>query len=637
MFKWYCVLIACVSICANAQVCDFEASKKAIDFFDKARFESKKMNYDKALILSEKALKENEEFPEALNLVAWIYYRQNKKPLAFSFFEKQVEICPQLDKKSMLYLANWNKSQDIPKAISFYKQYLELFDIDLIEQENILNTIEKLGIIDSLLSNPVEFNPKIVKGVSTSNDEYLASITPDGTMIFYTHGYMKKTKDMLYPIHVEEFTVSVKKEEIFTKGIRVSSPFNNGNNEGAPSLTADNRTMYFAICNGGNNKNCDIYYSTFTYGGWNRIEKIEGNINSDDTWESQPSISADGNTLYFSSNRLGGYGGLDLYVCRKDKDDKWGEPINLGATINTKGDEKSPFIHADNQTLYFSSTGHFGLGGYDIFYSTKIDSLWSKPKNIGYPINSKNDDLGLFVCKDGSKAYFSSNTLKGEGGWDLYQFDLYEGAQPKNVVLIRGIVENEDNEPALNASIKVTNLSTNENFTFKVNEDNGEYVVIVPKLAAENLFLKVENPGYAFQSKFINYLDEEISLDWNINPIVVGDNYRLNDIQFESNSFSLTKKSKYVIDAFSDYMYKNDSLIIAIHGYTDNIGGDDSNQLLSEKRASVVYNYMITHGNINKSRLAYYKGFGEKNPIATNTTEEGRAKNRRTIFKIIDF
>ncbi|UPT66450.1 MAG: OmpA family protein [Sphingobacteriales bacterium JAD_PAG50586_3] len=394
--------------------------------------------------------------------------------------------------------------------------------------------------------------------------------------------------------------------------------------------------MYFTICRDeAGYRNCDIYYSVFSNNEWGDITKLDG-VNLPDYWESQPSVSSDGNTIYFASDRPGGQGGMDIYKTVKAADGKWGKPINLGPTINTDLDDKSPFFHTDGQTLYFSSEGHQNLGGFDIFFS-KTDSTgkFLKPKNIGYPINTDKDDLGFFCSTDGKTGYFATDRQKGVGGYDIMGFDLYAAARPEKVLFVKGTLKDDAGKPVKNATVEIKNIDNKQITKVQVDTTTGRYVTAVA--LKSDYILTVKQPGTAFTSQYFSKADTATAkprkVDLEVAPIKAGKAYTLNNINFATNSFELPKQSKLVVDEFAIFLSENPTMKVAIHGHTDDVGNDAANMTLSDNRAKAVYDYLVSKG-IDSSRLSF-KGFGETKPLAPNTTEPNRAKNRRTEFVIV--
>ncbi|MEI6684023.1 MAG: OmpA family protein [Bacteroidota bacterium] len=560
-------------------------------------------------------------------------------------FARVAELCPVYDVYTYFYLGEIYYSQEnFAAAVKNLNLFLK--DVDKIKKDDDYNRAIELqkysGFYLDITGNPVPFAPKVVEGISTPENEYLPILSPDNQMALFTreikiepnrNSLVQETRTK------EKFMFSLRQEDgKFAAGEEMPEPFNINDNEGGATLTADNNTLYYTVCKYDNVKkylNCDIYVSEKVGGEWSSIHSVSNKINLPGSWESQPTISADGNTLYFVSDRTGGYGGYDIYRSIKSESGEWGTPINLGPAINSKGNEKSPFIHPDGKTLYFSSDGWPGLGGYDIFFSKLNDrGGWSKPKNIGYPINSPEDEIGFFVSTDGTKGYFASNKYKGIGGWDLYSFDLYDAARPEKVLFIKGNVKSESTSEPLNARIELKNLETKKVSQIPMDTLTGNYVAVAP--FNSDYIMTVKKADHVYESKYISRVDTIFKLpakvDIEMKPIELNKSYRINDIYFPFNSSELSAESKVVLDQLLDFLDENLSICIQIQGHTDNIGNDAANLKLSENRARSVYDYLIEKG-IALTRLTY-KGYGKSMPVAGNDSEEGRSKNRRTVFVI---
>jgi outer membrane protein OmpA-like peptidoglycan-associated protein len=395
--------------------------------------------------------------------------------------------------------------------------------------------------------------------------------------------------------------------------------------------------MFFTICKdeGGDGLNCDLWYTIQNNGGWEPIKNAGPAINGKDTWDSQPSLSSDGRTLYYASNRAGGMGGIDIWKSEKDAKGNWKQPENLGPKINTSGNEKSPFFHSDGQTLYFSSSGHLGYGGYDIYLSKlSSDTGWAVPKNIGYPINSEKDDLGFFVSTDGKYGYFASDKLKGNGGWDVYSFELYKEARPERVLFVSGALKDENNNIIADAKVEIKNARTKEVTEVVVDSATGKYVAVVA--FNDDHIITVKQPGKAFTSQYFSKSDTSIGkpmkMDLKVESVEVGKPYRINNIYFKTSSALINAETVTIVEELTEYLSENKTIKIAIHGHTDNVGNAVDNLKLSEARAKTVYDLLILNG-INLERLSY-RGFGASKPVASNLTEKGRALNRRTEFVV---
>jgi outer membrane protein OmpA-like peptidoglycan-associated protein len=348
-------------------------------------------------------------------------------------------------------------------------------------------------------------------------------------------------------------------------------------------------------------------------------------------WESQPSLSADGRTLYFVSNREGGKGKKDLWVSYNINEDTWSEPQNLGETINTIYDEEAPFIHADGKTLFFSSDGHLGLGKKDIVITQQnVDSTWKTPVNAGYPLNSKDDESHIIINAQGTKGYFASNREGGIGGLDLYEFTINNdmfAIMPFPVTYVKGTVFNAK-EPSkhLAAQLDLRDVETNE-LLFASNADyNGNF--IVPFEEGRNYALSVRFPGYLFYSAQVRLETNKTMIEVPLQPIEIGSSVVLNNVFFDTDSYELKPESQAELLTIVDYMKVNPTLNFEIGGHTDNTGIKQNNVTLSNNRAQAVYSFLIEHG-IAATRLAF-KGYADTKPLVPNDSEENKAKNRRT-------
>jgi outer membrane protein OmpA-like peptidoglycan-associated protein len=638
--------------------CEIEFSKKAEKLYKQARTAQNKGENDKATSLYKQCIEEQEDwaapyFHLGMQTIRRIEQSPEKKDHLFTsaidYFEKAVKYCPQYNITAYFHLGKLHYAKgQYGKAV----QYLELFleDPDKIkiqnQQEEAEWFLEYSIVYEKLYGNPVPFDPLPVKGMSTSEDEYLATISPDDDYMFYTRrkivteqGYHSKKTEIK-----EIFTVSTRQQDgSFSTGTPMPSPpFNMTQNEGSPTVTLDNQYMVFTRCADVVQQdmttyyNCDLYFSEYKDGDWSNIQKLGKTINGDDTWESQASISSDGKTLLFVSDRPGGYGGYDIYVSVRDANGIWKKAENIGKVINTDKDEKTPFQHSDNKTLYYSSKGFTGLGGFDIYVSRLSDKgTWSKPVNLGHPINSEKDDVGLFVNTPGNKAYFATNRLSGN--WDICEFDLYEEARPQKIILVKGKIENMDEDAQTTVELK--NINTKQIESINVNDNTGKYSTIINN-TDDDYLLTVKQQGYAYETKYIEakkLIEKDSQLlsnnDFEMKAVQIGASYQINDIYFATNSSELTSASKFVLDILIDFLTDNPHVAIEIQGHTDNIGNRKDNLILSENRAKEVYKYLIEN-HINANRLKY-KGYADTKPIANNATETGRAKNRRTVFVIL--
>ncbi|HBX53697.1 MAG: hypothetical protein A2275_08620 [Bacteroidetes bacterium RIFOXYA12_FULL_35_11] len=653
--------------------CGITHDKKITKLYEEALSYNKRGKKDIAMDLLQQVLDKDDTYVEALFFLGDEFYNKalnakfstneiQKAPSYYARAErnflKVIEVCPSFgDFYAYFNLGKFYYSvEDYSKAKSFMTEFVKGHTQNKDDIQRAKNNIRNCEEYEYLMNNPVPFDPKPVEGICSKADEYLPLISPDGDLAFFTHRFSRKNTITNSESFIEEFTVSERIEEgkeIFKAGIPMPPPFNQGKNQGGVAISIDNNHVYITICEMtqgayGPYNNCDIYSSDYGNGKWSQLKNLGQNVNGSDTWESQPTLSADGKTLYFSSIRKGNIGfspdnpTCDIWKTEMGSDGRWAKAVNLGTKINTTGNEKSPFIHTDSQTLYFSSDGLFGLGGYDIFYSKlKDDGEWETPKNIGYPINTTGDDVGFIVSTDGKKAYFSSNRFKGVGGWDIFSFDLYKEARPVKVALIKGTLKDEKGKELKNAKVEIKNTVTNKVTEAMVDKISGKYAVVikVEDEKKEDFLMVVKKDGYAFTSEYIKpYEDEKvekpaITVNFDVKRIAVGEAVKLNNIQFGHASAKFDEASQIVLNNFAEFLEDNLKIKIAIHGHTDNTGTAHTNLKLSEERAKAVYDYLLIMG-IDAKRMSF-KGFGQTKPIASNNTTEGKALNRRTEFVIV--
>ncbi|GAB4312106.1 MAG: hypothetical protein Kow00127_02490 [Bacteroidales bacterium] len=630
----------------SADSCLAEYPKRIRKDFASAEAACRRGNLKSCLSGLNKIVESEPDHPGANYLLGLYYIEERHMNLkaATTFFETVLNSCPEGYPYAAWHLARiaYGK-KEFEEAQTLLEYFLS--DVDKIESDSdydeALLMLDYCRFYNRLLSNPVPFNPRPVPGISTPTDEYLPIISPDNELAFFTRRIVvPPRRDDITPQvkYREKFMYSIKSGDRFSEGKPMPAPFNMNENEGGATVTIDNKTLFYTLCryNKGNTYyNCDICSSKKVNGVWQPVENLGIRVNGESSWESQPTVTADGKTLYFVSDRPGGFGGYDIYKSTRLTDGSWGPAENLGPVINSPGNEKSPFIHTDSQTLYFSSDGWMGLGGYDIFYARrKEDGTWEKPVNIGYPINSFDDDVGFFVSTDGTTGYFASNKFDGPGGWDLYSFNLYEKARPKKVLFLKGRVSADASGSFAHTTIELKDSKTDKITLVDVDTLTGEYVAAVP--FRNDFIMTVKRRGYVPETRLISHIDPRYSapakLSLDLKKIEVGRSYTMEDIYFAFNSDSLKPESKMVIEAFSEFLADNPTVTVLIEGHTDNIGNERDNLELSERRARSVYNYLIQLG-IDPKRLSY-KGYGESRPVAGNETEQGRALNRRTAFVI---
>ena len=462
--------------------------------------------------------------------------------------------------------------------------------------------------------------------INSSALEYFPSLTIDGRKMIFTR---RISND-------EDFYESNLINGKWSKAKPLDGRVNTNLNEGAQNISQDGQLLVFTGCNYPEGEgSCDLYFSVRTNNGWSEAQNLGPSVNTE-FWESSPSLSPDKKDLYFASNRPGGYGGMDIWVSHRLPSGKWGQPENLGAPVNTSGDESCPFIHADNQTLYFNSNGHPGYGMTDLFLSRKQnDSVWSQPENLGYPINTIDDEGSLIVTADGKTAYYASDKTGGKGGLDIYSFPLREDIRPVRTTWVRGKVFDKKTIAGLPSAVELTDLGTGKRVSRLQTDEDGNYLVTLP--VGKDYAFNVNRKGYLFYSDNFSLTTSAADSDYTKNiplqPIENGALIILKNIFFSSNRFELQPGSTTELGKLLNLMKENPGIRIEIGGHTDNIGQTKDNLLLSVNRAKAVVDYLVSKG-ITPQRLSP-KGYGSTKPIAPNDTENGRSLNRRTELSII--
>jgi outer membrane protein OmpA-like peptidoglycan-associated protein len=473
------------------------------------------------------------------------------------------------------------------------------------------------------------FEPRNLGALVNSTDaEYLPSLTIDGKQLAFTRNRGGRNEDF--------FATELDSDGQWQSSKPLPGEVNTPTNEGAMHISQDGEWMVFTACSRADGYGgCDLYISYRTPSGWTPGKNLGGRINTDQ-WETQPCLSPDKRSLYFVSRRPGGYGGSDIYVSHLLNNGRWDDPINLGPTINTSGDEQCPFLHADNQTLYFTSPSWPGYGNDDLFLSRKqADGTWSAPENLGYPINTIDREGSLIIAADGITAYYASNRSDSHGDMDLYQFGLPAHARSTPTYWVKGKITDRTNNNPIAAQLNLREAESGKEITQVQADKEGNYLVTLP--AGMNYLLSVRHPGYFFYSETFE-LKKNIdmkprSIDVALQPFSTDTAIVLKHVYFRTNRAELSDSSRAELINLAELLRENQKLIIEISGHTDNQGSSSDNLSLSKRRAEAVTKFLIDQGILPAQLQS--KGYGATRPIADNNTAEGRAKNRRSEMKIL--
>jgi len=615
--------------------------------FNKAEKAFKERDYKKARKEYQKALKKYPNLIHGLIRMGTIELEEKNIDLAIQYFDSASQLSTSFEPKVLSTLAALHEDKaDYTNALTYYKRYLK----ELTEERRIKKVEEKIRvnrIRDSLVRNKVPFESiRLEENINTEGPEYLPALSADGSTLIFARVINGQ----------EDFYISTFDGEGYTLAIPMDD-LNTPQNEAAHTLSSDGTLIIFTACDRQFGKgSCDLYYSVKKENAWSRAKNLGQNINSE-AWDSQPSLAADGKTIYFSSKRDGGVGAADIYYSTL-KDRVWSAPLPVSDQINTKGNEMSPFIHADGRTLYFKSDFHPGMGSYDIFVSRKNGDEWSKPENIGYPINTPADDGALSISTDGLTAYYSSDAAeysqanafgiskKIKRNYDIYKFELPEKVRPTPTTYIKFNVIDALSKKEISSNLTIQSLRTEKEIFNKTSQAENDFLTVLT--SGENYSVHVVKEGYLFYSENIN-MEQEASFfepiertialypipkkEEKVDPIIYDTPIVLRNIFFETASAELLQESLPEIERLKSLLRENQDIRIRIIGHTDNVGAPDYNKTLSQQRADAVKNKLIELG-IAHNRLSTL-GMGEDQPVASNGDEQGRQLNRRTEFVII--
>lgn len=608
--------------------------EKALKSYTTAQEFASRTQYVEAIAELNKAIQIYPNYLDAKIFLGEIYYTTRKYNDAIAILENAKSdfktIFPNIYQTKLLwlladaYLINKNYVKCIENATSYLNQTKKT-DYGIQKSNRLIETAK---FSQQAVANPVKFNPiNVGSTINSVYEDYFPVLSPDGQEFFFTRRINNQEDIYSSKLINNTWTVAQSLDD------KVNTP---NFNEGSQSISANGNLLFFTTCNRPNVfGSCDIFYTYFNGKTWSQATGINKPINTP-YWDAQPSFSADGKAMYFSSDRPNGIGGRDIWVSYLDNQLKWSEPTNLGAEINTNLDEQTPFIHPDGKTLYFASNGHVGMGMNDLFMSKFENGKWSKPINLGYPINTEKDEMGLFVSTDGSKAYFASSRADGFGKLDIYQFDLPTEFKPEPTTYVKVYVKNSKTQQALFSQYSIADI--NSNTIINTGSTNSEGNFIVCLAANKNYALTVQKDNYLLHTENFSFKEGTIFKPYTIEvllqPIETNSQIELKNIFYETNSAILSQSSFSELEKVFEFLKQNPNLKIEIGGHTDNVGERSYNQVLSQKRAQNVVDYLVQKG-IQSSRIIA-KGYADTQPIVPNSSDDNRAKNRRTVLKIIE-
>ncbi|MBK9532722.1 MAG: OmpA family protein [Chitinophagaceae bacterium] len=609
-----------------------KVNKKAGEIYGQAYEEATAGNYTAALKHLENALALDPKFVDVFLSRAGIHAELKNYTASVTDFETGLKMDPVYSRTYLLpYSISLAGTGKFEKALETVNEFLATPTLNA-------QSIKAGNYRKASFSFAVEYEKKHPSkdyvfapqnlGDSINSDalEYFPSFTIDGSKMIFTRRIASD----------EDFYESNFVNGKWSKAAPIGGNVNTNLNEGAQNISQDGQLLIFTGCNYPEGEgSCDLYFSVKTKNGWSDPQNLGPDVNTD-FWESSPSLSPDKRDLYFASSRAGGFGGRDIWVTRRLPTGKWSRPENLGESVNTPGDESCPFMHADNETLYFNSNGQPGFGMTDLFYSKKVnDSSWTVAKNLGYPVNTIDDQGSLIVAADGKTAYYASDGTDTKGGLDIYSFQLREDIRPLRTLWVKGKVFDKKTQEGLPSAVELTGLKNGNLISRIQTDEDGNYLVTLP--TGKDYAFNVNRKNYLFYSDHFslspNNPDSVFTVNIPLQPIEKGATIVLKNIFFETGKFELQNESRSELDKLVALLHDNPNLKIQIDGHTDNVGQEKENLLLSANRAKAVVDYLLNK-SITVQRLSY-KGFGSTKPLSDNKTEAGKALNRRTELSVI--
>lgn len=604
------------------------------------------------------ALKKDPNFVEAIMGMAAVKIAQNKINEAIDYFKKAIQINPKFFPYNYLQLGELEYySQKYDDAVKTLKTFVALDRINPDYKQKGQHLLDCSVFAAEAIKNPRPYKPENMgPAINSENDEYFCSITGDNQYFYFTRRIRGVSTCDGSPNGQEDFYFS-KKEKNEWQPAKPMQGVNSPCNEGSPNVSVDGQFLFFVGCEqmptnpdekgiiAATGKpalgSCDILFSQkIGDNKWSKPFNLSVPV-STYNWESQPCFASDNKTLYFVRGirtKGSGVGSGDIYMSVAGDDGKFGTPVKLGPNINTDGREEAVFIHPDNQTLYFVSDGHVGMGGLDIYMCRRQpDGSWGPAINLGYPINTAENESSFIVSPDGKKAFFDSDMKGGYGGDDLYSFDLPAELAPQKITFVKGKVYDAKTKQPLQGTIDIMDLGTQQAITKAYADVNGDFFTVLP--AKNNYLMNVDKSGYLFYSDNFSLKNSEANyekpffVDIPLQPIDTGVSIELKNIFFDVDKFDLKPESKAECEKLVTFLKNNPKIRIEISGHTDSDGNKKANQVLSQNRARAVQDYVIAAG-IAATRLTF-KGYGDSKPKVPNTSPENKAKNRRTEIKII--
>ncbi|NEM97851.1 OmpA family protein [Pontibacter burrus] len=632
------LLVIIVSASAYGQQKLTTNSKKAENLYYKADQYARARDFGKALELLREAVEKDPGFAEAYLKASNLNKMMGNKPAAFEQLQQGLKLMSYNPAYGNYYFdlaEHYFERGDYQAAKTNYDAFLKAKPKNANQFAYANQQVKTAEYATEAMKKPVKFTSvQLPSNINKYPLQYFPSTTADQRYLIFTARAGSR------PEHDENILISEKKAGVWQAPVSISENINTSANEGAATISGDGKTLVFTSCSRPDSfGDCDLYISYRTGNEWSAPRNMGPPVNSK-SWDSQPSLSADGRTLYFSSNRGGGVGREDIWVTNRNEDGSWQTPRNLGEPINSKGRDLAPFIHVSGSTLYFASDGHLGMGGLDVFKADLSGKgQWQQPQNLGYPLNTYADESSIYITPDNQIGYYARSmmTESGASTVQLFSLDVPEVWHAKEKsTYAQGRVFHAETKKPLAATVQLYDVA-NDSLVQQVQSDkvSGEYTVVLTE--GKQYALYVHAPQFLMNSLSFDYTSRKnltpVALDVYLQPIKSGSAVVLNNLFFPSGKYELEPKSVTELNRLINFMRQNKDVKIEITGHTDDVGSDAANQVLSERRAKSVVDYLVAKG-IASNRIRY-KGFGETKPVKPNTSEENRQLNRRIEMQVL--
>ncbi|SHK45704.1 OmpA family protein [Hymenobacter psychrotolerans] len=638
-------LLACVllPLSGTAQTTLATANTKARSLWEKAQTQAKERNFDKAI---ETLTVLNQKFPslgEPHVLRGSLLKAMGENRAAFEAYRAGLAKLPADPNRATDYYTLGELAMSFGEyqtATDSYKRLLKSGGPKAQRfapraQRQLLNCEFAL----KAMAAPIGVQPERMSApLNTFRFQYFPALTADNRFLLFTGRPSSESGEDL-------FVSKMNKDGTVGDPASISPFINTPYNEGAGTISGDGKTLVFASCDRPNSVgNCDLYISRRTGNNWSKPQNLGRAVNSVE-WDSQPTLSADGRTLYFTSTRRGGQGQEDIYVTTLDANGNWTPARNLGRPVNTPGKDMAPFIHASGTTLYYVTDGLVGMGGLDV-YRCEMQSAtaWTEPQNLGYPLNTHENEASLFISSDNRRG-FCSRSRAAEPGVrkeqdrpvELFTFEVPQQVRSRETsTYTQGRVFDAVTKKPIKAEVQIYDLNTDE-LTQSVTSDseNGDYTIVLNEGRQYAMYAAADK--YLMKSLSFDYSDKRtfdpLTLDIYLEPVRSGRSIVLNNLFFDTKEYELKPKSRTELNRLVGFMKQYPDVQVEISGHTDDVGSDDDNLALSQNRAKSVYTYLVSQ-RVPATRLRF-RGYGENKPLVPNDTDAHRQQNRRIELRIL--